>query len=282
MAKRSCDPGNANTRTRAPPWRFFVSGCDPVHRRTARADAANKGRFPTTNERRSEMRRGIIALGAVGLLAAAAAVGAATLGPGSGAASSHREAPLIAEDPSADLDGPVRVPQSGQAEHRHDPRQRRPRRGSGGRAQLVHVLSQRALQPHDRHERGCAPERHVPVPVPDEDRPVLPRRHRAAVHGDARRRREGDRSSRAERHRRTTSAHARPRTTDRSPRRVSSRSPAAARRSPVSVTIRSSATSARSSISSRSARARATWAAARTSSPATASTRSACRSRSRA
>ena len=49
------------------------------------------------------MRRGIIALGAVGLLTAAAAVGAATLGPGNGAASSHREAPLIAEDPSADL-----------------------------------------------------------------------------------------------------------------------------------------------------------------------------------
>ena len=49
------------------------------------------------------MRRGIIALGAVGLLSAAAAVGAATLSPGSGTASSHREAPLIAEDPSADL-----------------------------------------------------------------------------------------------------------------------------------------------------------------------------------
>ena len=49
------------------------------------------------------MRSGIIALGAVGLLSAAAAVGAATLGPGNGTASSHREAPLIAEDPSADL-----------------------------------------------------------------------------------------------------------------------------------------------------------------------------------
>ncbi|MGH3126562.1 MAG: DUF4331 family protein, partial [Gaiellaceae bacterium] len=49
------------------------------------------------------MRRGIIALGVVGLLSAAAVVGATTLGPGSGTASSHREAPLIAEDPSADL-----------------------------------------------------------------------------------------------------------------------------------------------------------------------------------
>ena len=49
------------------------------------------------------MRKGITAVAIAGLLAGAAAVGAATLGPGSGAASSHREAPLIAEDPSADL-----------------------------------------------------------------------------------------------------------------------------------------------------------------------------------
>ncbi len=49
------------------------------------------------------MHKGITAVAAVGLLAVAAVVGAATLGPGSGTASSHREAPLIAEDPSADL-----------------------------------------------------------------------------------------------------------------------------------------------------------------------------------
>ena len=49
------------------------------------------------------MHRGIAAVAAVGLLAATAVVGAATLGPGDGTASSHREAPLIAEDPSADL-----------------------------------------------------------------------------------------------------------------------------------------------------------------------------------
>ena len=49
------------------------------------------------------MRKGITAVAIAGLLAGAAAVGAATLGPGNGAASSHREAPLIAEDPSADL-----------------------------------------------------------------------------------------------------------------------------------------------------------------------------------
>ena len=49
------------------------------------------------------MHRGITVLAAVGLLTAAAVVGATTLGPGNGTASSHREAPLIAEDPSADL-----------------------------------------------------------------------------------------------------------------------------------------------------------------------------------
>jgi hypothetical protein len=49
------------------------------------------------------MHRGITVVAAVGLLAVAAVVGAMTLGPGNGKASSHREAPLIAEDPSADL-----------------------------------------------------------------------------------------------------------------------------------------------------------------------------------
>ena len=49
------------------------------------------------------MRKGITAVAAVGLLATAAVVGATTLGPGNGTASSHREAPLISEDPSADL-----------------------------------------------------------------------------------------------------------------------------------------------------------------------------------
>jgi hypothetical protein len=49
------------------------------------------------------MRRGITVVAACGLLVGATVVGATMLGPGNGAASSHREAPLIAEDPSADL-----------------------------------------------------------------------------------------------------------------------------------------------------------------------------------
>ena len=49
------------------------------------------------------MHRGITVAAAALLLSAVAVVGAATLGPGNGTASSHREAPLVAEDPSADL-----------------------------------------------------------------------------------------------------------------------------------------------------------------------------------
>ena len=49
------------------------------------------------------MHRGIAAASVIALLALAAVAGAVTLGPGNGTASSHREAPLIAEDPSADL-----------------------------------------------------------------------------------------------------------------------------------------------------------------------------------
>src|SRR5438034_336984 len=49
------------------------------------------------------MRKGITAVAFVALLGTAGVIGAAKLGPGIGAASSHREAPLISEDPSADL-----------------------------------------------------------------------------------------------------------------------------------------------------------------------------------
>jgi hypothetical protein len=51
-----------------------------------------------------EMKRKLIAiLGAAVALIAAAVAAAVTLGPDSGTASSHREAPLISEDPAADL-----------------------------------------------------------------------------------------------------------------------------------------------------------------------------------
>ncbi len=42
-------------------------------------------------------------MGSALALGAAVVAAAVTIGPGTGSASSHREAPLIAEDPSADL-----------------------------------------------------------------------------------------------------------------------------------------------------------------------------------
>ena len=49
------------------------------------------------------MKRATAIVGFALALAAAAVAAAFTIGPGAGSASSHREAPLIAEDPSADL-----------------------------------------------------------------------------------------------------------------------------------------------------------------------------------
>jgi hypothetical protein len=49
------------------------------------------------------MKKGIAIVAFVAALALAAVAAALTLGPGSGTASSHREAPLISEDPAADL-----------------------------------------------------------------------------------------------------------------------------------------------------------------------------------
>ena len=182
------------------------------------------------------------------------------------------------------LGGPHRrlcVPQPRPTGHRHDPRERDPRRGPRGRAELVHVLARRALQPEDRHDGRRPPRRHLPVRVPAQDRPVLPRRHGPAVHRHPHRQGQDDgrreRHDAAEQHRPAVDAGLP------EPRREvdSSRSTAAPRRrSPGSATIRSSATSGRSSTSSRSARAPETWAEGRTSSPATASTRSpsSCRS----
>ena len=49
------------------------------------------------------MKRATAIVGFALALVAAAVAAAFTIGPGSGSASSHREAPLISEDPSADL-----------------------------------------------------------------------------------------------------------------------------------------------------------------------------------
>jgi hypothetical protein len=70
--------------------------------RTGPANGANNSRSETPLKE-SDMKKALSA-GALALSLVAAAVAAAfTIGPGQGSASSHREAPLIAEDPSADL-----------------------------------------------------------------------------------------------------------------------------------------------------------------------------------
>src|SRR6187455_3876500 len=53
--------------------------------------------------RSTTMRKGIAIAASVAAVTGAALAVAVALGPGDGSASSHREAPLIAEDPSADL-----------------------------------------------------------------------------------------------------------------------------------------------------------------------------------
>ena len=174
------------------------SPCRPVRLRFGRTGprtAANNAPFPITQSSREESRcaRESPRSRLVGLLAAAAVVGAATLGPGNGTASSHREAPLIAEDPSADLtdvyafrspDRPNTVTILANVIPGEDP--------AAGPNWYTFSPNARYNLKLDTNGRR-ARRRHIPVPVPHEDRAVLPRRHRPAVHGDADRRREGDR-----------------------------------------------------------------------------------------
>ena len=62
-------------------------------------------------------------------------------------------------------DGPLRVPEPRQAEHRHAARERDSRRGPRCGPELVHVLARRAVQHQDRHGRRREAERDLPLPV---------------------------------------------------------------------------------------------------------------------
>ena len=99
------------------------------------------------------MRKSIAIAGLVAAITGAAFGAAVTLGPGNGTASSHREAPLIAEDPSADLtdvyafrspDKPSTVTIMANVIPGEDP---------AAGPMYLHMLAQRALQPEDRHDR---------------------------------------------------------------------------------------------------------------------------------
>ena len=146
---------------REPPWPCFAE-CARFGSRLRRAvepasrAGTNKCRSRPRHQRGVEDAQGHHRGRAVGLLAAAAVVGAATARSWgrrrveSPRGATHRGGPVSRPH------GPVRVPEPGQAEHRDDSRQRHSGRGSGGRPELVHVLAERALQPEARHQRRRA------------------------------------------------------------------------------------------------------------------------------
>ena len=119
------------------------------------------------------------ALGAVTISALAAAVVGS--GPGDGTASSHREAPLISEDPSADntdlyaFRSPDR-PDSVTIVSNWIP-------GEDPAAELLHVLAVRPLQHLHRPQRRRAAGHHLPLPLSADARAALPRQHGAEVLG---------------------------------------------------------------------------------------------------
>ena len=186
----------------------------------------------------------------------------------------------------ADLAGPVggqhrplRVPEHRPPRRADGHLELDPRRGPGGRADVLRVLADRPLQHPPRPERRRQAGRDLPVRVRAERAGRVPAVDGAAVHRHPHRRRQGEGDRRghdpAGQHRTADDAEL-PRARHGRGRDVRRRQPS----SPASARTRSSATSARSSTRSGSARAPARPAAARTSSPATASTRSHSRSRS--
>ena len=181
--------------------------------------AANQRRTPLSTKELEEMKKAILALVAI-LATALAALGAAVVGsgPSAGTASSHREAPLIAEDPSADNtdlyafrspDRPNTVTIVSNWIPGEDP---------GGRPELLHVLAV-ARSTRSRIDRtGDARAGHrLRVPL----RPDAPGLRSSATPSRAGRCGRTASSSRAARPRRTTSARARRRTTVSSPPRRS-------------------------------------------------------------
>ena len=232
-------------------------------------------------ERRRALRKSVVAgkasVGvAVGAAAAAAAVAAVALAPEAGTSSSHREAPLIAEDPSADNTDLYAF-------------------RSPDKPDTVTIVSNwipgedPAAGPN-YYTFSPSARYNIYVDRTGDARPDLTYRFRFArtagaaflgntvqaytvtLNGKVLARG----NDAAEQHRPSLDAelpHLAAKA--RCIRRVGRRS------SPVNVTMRSSATSGRSSTCSRSGRAPAPRAAARTSSPATRCIRSRCRSRSR-
>ena len=186
------------------PVRFRVVRTGPRLPPNTPRHTDHQGDKETGNEQTSRARGAAIAV----VLAAVAAVIRASA-RSAASASSHREAPLIAEDPSADLTDVYAFRSPDKPDTVTLLANVHAGRGSGGRPELVHVLADRAVQPQDRHERRRQARRHLPVPVPDARRgrtsSATPRsRSRSRGSRVARRR-----SSRGARRRRTTSGRGR-------------------------------------------------------------------------
>ena len=198
-----------------------------------------------------------------------AAVALATLAFTAVQASSHREAPLISQDPLADNTDVYAFVSPNATRQGDAHRELHSVRSAVRRAELLQVRRQRALRDHGRQQRRRRRGRHVPVHVPHR-RPQpehVPLQHRpdhvarlrdlqraAVLHGDAHRRsaaprpRHGARRRTCRRRRSTSASARRPTTTRwRRPPCVSCRT--ARRCSPVSATIRSSSTSTCSTCS---------------------------------
>ena len=143
-------------------------------------------RPPSQRGKEIGMKRGVLLL-TLGAAVASAVVAAAlvgAVGPSGAKASSHREAPLIADDPAADNTDVYAFVSPDNAEHRHDHRELHPVRGSGGRPELLPVRSDRSLRLEHRQQRRRARRRRVPLPVQDAgvESEHLPLQHRADRH----------------------------------------------------------------------------------------------------
>ena len=139
------------------------------------------------------------ALGAVTISALAAAVVGS--GPSAGTASSHREAPLISEDPSADNtdlyafrspDKPSTVTIVSNWIPAEDP--------AAGPNYYTFSPSREVQHPH-RPQRRRAAGPHLPVPLRPDGRPRVPRQHRPELVGVAEQEAARPREDAAEQHR---------------------------------------------------------------------------------
>ena len=116
--------------------------------------------LPPSGGRLRGRRRKVVG---VAIATVASLTGAMLLGPGSGNASSHREAPLIAADPQVDTTDVYAFVSPDEAGHGHADRVVDPVRGAGRRAQLLRVRRRRPLRHQHRQQRRRRRGHHLPL-----------------------------------------------------------------------------------------------------------------------